>query len=220
MTDGDDVDCGNTGGGQVPSTSERGHCDDHMDNDGDGKTDSQDSDCEGGGGGPSPNTSPSNQLSRGGNEENGVSANTVSSLTGSGGPLPEAIAQLVQTAEGQIEGDIYYILIEHVNNETRFVPDKVTVSSGFTVVWINNDISKEHQVVLTNVDGEPLLNAAVSYNNFIKYKFESDGKFFYSDTENSKSYGIVTVVPNREDNVKISGPLPGIETIISSLGLK
>jgi plastocyanin len=214
LTDGDDLEC-STGGGP-PLSPERGNCQDGIDNDQDGRTDDDDSDCGGGSGGPSSTTGPGNQLARGGNDENEITINTFNA--GDDSFLPEAIAQLVQVAEGQIEGDIYYVLIENVNNETKFVPDKVTLSSGFTIVWINNDISQDHGIVVTNQNGEQLLNSVVSYNNFIDYKFGSEGTFFYSESENGKSDGIVTIVSAGEDNVEISEPLPGIEIIISALG--
>ena len=170
----------------------------------------------GGGGGSQPT---GGDNTNNGNNKEGINVETLNGATG-GSFLPEAIAQLVQVAEGQIEGEIYYILIENLNNETRFVPDKVTISSGYTVVWINNDSTKDHRIVITDENGKPLLNSVVSYNNFINYKFESNGVFYYSDFGNSGSNGIMTVVADGEDDVEISGPLPGIETIISSLGFK
>jgi plastocyanin len=202
-------------GGSPP---EEDNCNDGIDNDGDGFIDSQDGDC--GPGGAPPITSPGNQLSRGGNDnndENGVNAEALNGETDNSF-LPEAIAQLIQVAEGQIDGEIYYILIENVNNETKFVPDDVTLPLGYTVVWINNDSSRDHRVVVSNENGKSLLNSVVSYNSFISYKFESEGQFLYSDFENTESNGLVMVVLEEEDNVEISGPLPGIETIISSLG--
>ena len=202
------------------------NCDDGIDNDGDGLTDNEDNDCDPGG--PGGTTGPGNQLARGGNNDNGNNDNgnsdndansRTSNVETERSNLPEAIAQIVQVAEGQIDGEIYYILIENVNNETSFVPDKVTLPSGFTIVWINND-SKDHHLVITDENGKPLLDSVVTDNDFINYKFESEGMFFYSDSANTTSNGIVTIVANGEADVEISGPLPGIETIISSLGFK
>ncbi len=135
--------------------------------------------------------------------------------------IPDAIAKLVQEAEGQIEGKIYYILIENVNNETNFVPDKVTLTDGFTVVWINEDNSKDNSLTITDDSGKPLLNSNVQSNNFVKYKFESEGTYFYSDPDNPQSGGIITVLKSgvgSED--EISKPVQGMDLILSSLGLK
>jgi plastocyanin len=215
--DGDDEDCGGSGG-PTPKT-EVGLCNDGIDNDGDGRTDTDDDDC--GTGGPPGITSPGNALSRGGNNEGGSgnalsrggnneggSGNALSRggnnedgvsitpLNGEAGDsfLPDAIAKLVQEAEGQIEGKIYYILIENVNNDTNFDPDKVTLTDGFTVVWINEDNSKDNSLTITDDSGKPLLNSNVQSNNFVKYKFESEGTYFYSDPDNPQSGGIITVL--------------------------
>ncbi len=238
MADGLDPDCGIFGGpgGPPPLTPEKGHCEDGIDNDRDGKTDVNDViDCGGGSGGPLPTGGPSNQLARGGNSENSISTGTENSIsTGTENSISEgtlnvgtgdsflqpAIAQLVQVAEGQIEGKTYYILMDNVNNETKFVPDKVTLTNGFTVVWINNDILKDHRLVIATDNGESLFNSLVHPNNFVKFKFEDEGKYFYTDSENPKITGLLTILVNSKSEVKISEPLPQIESIISSIGLK
>ena len=110
--------------------------------------------------------------------------------------------------------------MDNVNNETKFVPDKVTLTNGFTVVWINNDILKDHRLVIATDNGESLFNSIVHPNNFVKFKFESEGKYFYSDSENPKIKGLLTILLNSESEVKISEPLPQIESIISSIGFK
>ena len=47
MTDGDDPDCIGDSGGPLPKKSpEKGHCEDGIDNDLDGKTDDADKDCQ------------------------------------------------------------------------------------------------------------------------------------------------------------------------------
>ncbi len=125
-----------------------------------------------------------------------------------------------QTTQGENESKIYYILIENVNNETKFVPDKAALTDGFTVVWINNDSTKDHQLVITTDKGEQLFNSVVHYNKFVIYKFESEGMYFYSDSENPELNGVMTIVATAKPEVKISEPLPGIEAIISSLGIK
>jgi len=219
LADGLDPDCLGDSGGPV-LTPEKGHCEDGIDNDRDGRTDDFDLvDCGGGSGGPGGTTGPGNQLARGANNENGAIARTLNGETGDSF-LPEAIAQLVQSAEGQIAGNTYYILIDNLNNETNFVPGKVTLTNGFTVVWINNDNSKDHQLVIATDNGKSLFNSVVHPNNFVKYKFESDGKYFFSDSENPEITGLLTILPNAEPEVKISEPLPQIESIISSIGLK
>ena len=219
LADGLDPDCLGDSGGPV-LTPEKGHCEDGIDNDRDGRTDDFDLvDCGGGSGGPGGTTGPGNQLARGANNENAAIARTLNGETGDSF-LPEAIAQLVQSAEGQIAGNTYYILIDNINNETNFVPSKVTLTNGFTVVWINNDNSKDHQLVIATDNGKSLFNSVVHPNNFVKYKFESDGKYFFSDSENPEITGLLTILPNAEPEVKISEPLPQIESIISSIGLK
>ena len=124
----------------------------------------------------------------------------------------------MQTAEGQITGEIYYILIERADNETRFIPNEITLPNEITVVLINNDSTSDHNMAISNEKGELLFNSLVPHNNFVKYKFESEGTYFFSHSGNTEPDGTLTIVSNTDNTAKISEPLPGIENIISSLG--
>ena len=52
--------------------------------------------------------------------------------------------------------------------------------------------------MITDENGKPLLDSVVTNNDFINYKFESEGMFFYSDSTNTASNGIATIVANGE----------------------
>ena len=57
----------------------RRHCDDGIDNDGDGLTDNEDNDCDPGG--PGGTTGPGNQLAQGGSSDNDANSETLMMLT-------------------------------------------------------------------------------------------------------------------------------------------
>ncbi|MDW0165915.1 MAG: hypothetical protein QOK65_11090, partial [Nitrososphaeraceae archaeon] len=148
-----------------------------------------------------------------GNVNDGTSnGDTIQSL------LSQAQAQAVQGENGE---KVYYVLIENANNQTNFVPNKVTLTDGFTVFWINKDNSKDHSLTITDDSGKPLFSSDVQSNNFVKYEFQSEGTYLYSDPDNPQFNGTITILKSGvgSENV-ISKPIQGMDLILSSLGLK
>jgi plastocyanin len=239
--DGEDPDCGT--GGPPPNGEHESSCSDGTDNDGDGKIDTEDNDCQPGG--PCPLCSPTGGGAGGNNDNRGNNGEVIRGVSGDKGNANEGVSgdngnanggvsngdgdtvqSLLAQAEAQaVQGEngkkIYYVLIENANNETKFVPDKITLTDGFTVVWINNDKSKDHSLTISDDSGKPLFNSVVQSNNFVKYDFQSQGTFSYSDPNNPRASGIITILKNGvgSDN-EISKPVQGTDLILSSLGLK
>jgi plastocyanin len=212
--------CSEIGLPPPPADDESFFCKDGIDNDGDGAIDDNDSDCTAPGPGICPLCAPGAPSLVGGNDRRNDDNNNkkdVSDEENRKTGLPQVEALELQ---GENKGKTYYVLIENGNNETKFVPDKVTLTDGFTVIWLNNDNSEDHQLIITSDTGNPLLNSLVQSNNFVKYKFESEGTYFYSDPENPQINGIITILANGESEEKISKPIQGVDQIISSLGLK
>jgi plastocyanin len=212
--------CSEIGLPPPPADDESFFCKDGIDNDGDGAIDDNDSDCTAPGPGICPLCAPGAPSLVGGNDRRNDDNNNkkdVSDEENRKTGLPQVEALELQ---GENKGKTYYVLIENGNNETKFVPDKVTLTDGFTVIWLNNDNSEDHQLIITSDTGNPLLNSLVQSNNFIKYKFESEGTYFYSDPENPQINGIITILANGESEEKISKPIQGVDQIISSLGVK
>jgi plastocyanin len=165
------------------------------------------------GGGPTPVA--------GGDNENNNENNNRKDVSGGENNIPFLAQAGAQAAQGENGEKVFYVLIENANNETNFVPDKVTLTDGFTVVWINKDNSKDHSLTITDDSGKPLFNSPVQHNNLVKYKFESEGTYLYSDPDNPQSGGIITVLKSgvgSED--EISKPVQGMDLILSSLGLR
>ncbi|MGB8163126.1 MAG: hypothetical protein WCE92_09585, partial [Nitrososphaeraceae archaeon] len=233
----------NDGNGKIDDLNEcESLCFDGTDNDADGKIDTEDNDCQTGG--PCPLCSPTgggagsnndNRRDNGdfisgvsndngnandgtsngdnGNANDGTSnGDTIQSL------LSQAQAQAVQGENGE---KVYYVLIENANNQTNFVPNKVTLTDGFTVFWINKDNSKDHSLTITDDSGKPLFSSDVQSNNFVKYEFQSEGTYLYSDPDNPQFNGTITILKSGvgSENV-ISKPVQGMDLILSSLGLK
>jgi plastocyanin len=92
------------------------------------------------------------------------------------------------------------VSINDTNNKTNFVPDKVTLTSGSTVVWINKDNS-DHTITLESKSKSdyPLLNSLILPNGMVDHKFLSAGTYSYSDLDSPKSKGIITILGNTEN---------------------
>jgi plastocyanin len=220
------------------------NCGDGIDNDCDGKTDDDDKgDCVGTGG-PTPLSSPTSAGAGGNNDDRrdngdvirGVSSDNgnvnddtsdgdngnVNDGTSDGDTIQSLLSQAqAQAVQGENGEKVYYVLIENANNETNFVPDKVTLTNGFTVFWINKDNSKDHSLTITDGSGKPLFNSAVQSNNFVKFKFQTEGTYLYSDPDNPQFSGTITILKSgvgSED--EISKPVQGTDLILPSLGLK
>jgi plastocyanin len=229
----------NDGNGKVDDINEcESDCTDGTDNDGDGKIDTEDNDCQPGG--PCPLCSPTGGGAGGSNDDREDQGNP-NDRQDQGNPIRDASADNdndgesnragesvlsfipeagAQAAQGQNGKKVYYILIENSNNETNFVPNKVTLTDEFTVIWINKDSSKDHSLTIENSSGQPLFNSVVQPNNFVKYQFQSEGTFSYSDPDNPQYSGIITILKSglASEN-EISKPVRGIDLILSSLGI-
>jgi plastocyanin len=142
--------------------------------------------------------------------------------TSNGDPIQSLLSQAqAQAVQGENGEKVYYVLIENANNETNFVPNKVTLTDGFTVFWINKDNSKDHSLTITNDSGKPLFSSAVQSNNFVKYKFQTEGTYLYSDPDNPQFNGTITILKRGlGSEYEISKPVQGLNLILSSLGLK
>ena len=126
-----------------------------------------------------------------------------------------------QTVEGKNEGKVFYVLIENLDNKINFVPDKVTLTSGFRVVWLNNDNSDHSITVESGSKSEyPLFSSHIPPKGSVDYEFQSAGTYSYSDLDSRQSDGIITILDNAGDQDAISKPLKGIEIILPSFGMK
>jgi plastocyanin len=104
-----------------------------------------------------------------------------------------------QTVDDKYGRKVFYILIKSANNETSFVPDKVTLTTGSTIVWLNQD-SSDHTITL---NAEPnskyaLLNTLILPDGMVDQKFQSAGKYSFSDLDNPNSKGDITILDNSE----------------------
>jgi plastocyanin len=106
---------------------------------------------------------------------------------------------LDQTVKDKYGSKVFYVSINDTNNKTNFVPDKVTLTSGSTVVWINKDNS-DHTITLESKSKSdyPLLNSLILPNGMVDHKFLSAGTYSYSDLDSPKSKGIITILGNTE----------------------
>ncbi|MDW0254190.1 MAG: hypothetical protein QOA13_08850, partial [Nitrososphaeraceae archaeon] len=233
----------NDGNGKIDDLNEcESLCFDGTDNDADGKIDTEDNDCQPGG--PCPLCSPTGggagsnndnrrdngdvirDVSRDNGNVNGGTSNgdngNVNGGTSNGDTIQSLLSQAqAQAVQGENGEKVYYVLIENANNQTNFVPNKVTLTDGFTVFWINKDNSKDHSLTITDDSGKPLFSSDVQSNNFVKYKFQSEGTYLYSDPDNPQFNGTITILKSGvgSENV-ISKPIQGMDLILSSLGLK
>ncbi|MGI8719305.1 MAG: hypothetical protein ACR2KF_02160 [Nitrososphaeraceae archaeon] len=232
----------NDGNGKVDDINEcESDCTDGTDNDADGKIDLEDNDCQIGG--PCPLCSPTGGGAGSNNDDrrdNGDVVRGVSSDNGNandgtsngdngnandGTSNGDTIQSLLSQAQAQaVQGEngekVYYVLIENANNQTNFVPDKVTLTDEFTVIWINKDSSKDHSLTITNSSGHSLFNSVVQPNNFVKYEFQLEGTYLYSDPDNPQYSGIITILKSgMASENEISKPVQGMDLILSSLGI-
>src|SRR3546814_20681148 len=78
--------------------------------------------------------------------------------------------------------------------KTNFVPDKVTLTEGDKVVWLNHDNS-EHRITVgsDSRSGYQLLNSLVLQNRTIEHQFQLSGTY-YSVLDDPGSRGTVTIL--------------------------
>jgi len=100
---------------------------------------------------------------------------------------------------------VFYILIKSANNQTDFVPDKVTLSEGSKVVWLNSDNSGHRITVGSESKSDyALLNSLILPNGMVDQEFKSAGTYSYSDLDSPQSHGIITILDKTEKNAAIS----------------
>ncbi|MDW0275582.1 MAG: hypothetical protein QN717_06825, partial [Nitrososphaeraceae archaeon] len=112
------------------------------------------------------------------------------------------VSQVIdQTVNDKYGHKVFYILIKSTNNETSFVPDKVTLTTGSTIVWLNQDNS-EHRITMGAESNSKyaLLNSLILPNGMVDHEFQSPGTYLYSDLNNPKSNGVITILDNSEKN--------------------
>ena len=112
------------------------------------------------------------------------------------------------TGQDSDEGEAFYILIKSVNNKTDFVPDKVTLTEGSKVIWLNYDTS-EHRITVESgsKSGYPLLNSLILPNGMVDQEFQSVGTYHYSDLDSPQSNGVITILDNAQKEDATSIPL-------------
>src|SRR6476469_2519974 len=100
-----------------------------------------------------------------------------------------------QTFEKKYGNKVSYVAIGDLNNKTSFDPDKVTLTVGSKVVWLNKDNS-DHTITLEakSKSKYPLLNSLILPNGMVDYEFQSAGTYSYSDVDNPQVKGIITIV--------------------------
>jgi len=105
-----------------------------------------------------------------------------------------------QTLEKKYGNKVSYVAIGDLNNKTNFDPDKVTLTVGSKVVWLNKGNS-DHTITLEakSKSKYPLLNSLILPNGMVDYEFQSAEMYSYSDVDNPQVKGIITIV---EDTAK------------------
>jgi plastocyanin len=100
-----------------------------------------------------------------------------------------------QTLEKKYGNKVSYVAIGDLYNKTNFDPDKVTLTVGSKVVWLNKDNS-DHTITLEakSKSKYPLLNSLILPNGMVDYEFQSAGTYSYSDVDNPQVKGIITIV--------------------------
>jgi plastocyanin len=112
------------------------------------------------------------------------------------------------TIEDRYGSKVFYVLIKSENNKTIFVPEKVTLTTGSTVVWLNQDRSDHTISVASNSKSEyALLNSLILPSGMVDQKFQSAGTFYYKDIENPQSEGVVTILNNGEKDNSTAIPI-------------
>jgi plastocyanin len=110
-----------------------------------------------------------------------------------------------QIAQDKYKGKVFYILIKSANNQTDFVPEKVTLSEGSKVVWLNSDNSGHRITVGSESKSDyALLNSLILPNGMVDQEFKSAGTYSYSDLDSPQSHGIITILDKAEKNAAIS----------------
>ncbi|HSA74484.1 MAG TPA: hypothetical protein VLD84_11075 [Nitrososphaeraceae archaeon] len=113
-----------------------------------------------------------------------------------------------QTMEDKYGSKVFYVLIKSENNKTTFVPDKVTLTAGSTIVWLNQDNSDHSITVGSDSKSEyALLNSLILPNGMVDQQFQSEGTFYFSDLDNPQSKGVIKILDKSKEGDAVSIPL-------------
>ena len=121
----------------------------------------------------------------------------------------EIVSPIVdQTLKDKYGSKVFYVLINSADNKTIFVPEKVTLTTGSTVVWLNQDSSDHMITVGSNSKSEyALLNSLILPGGMVDQKFQSAGTFYYTDIESTQSKGFVTILNSGDKDNSTAMPL-------------
>ncbi len=113
-----------------------------------------------------------------------------------------------QTLKDKYGSKVFYVLIKSADNKTIFVPEKVTLTTGSTVVWLNQDSSDHMITVGSNSKSEyALLNSLILPGGMVDQKFQSAGTFYYTDIDSTQSNGVVTILNSGDKDNSTAIPL-------------
>ena len=113
-----------------------------------------------------------------------------------------------QTLKDKYGSKVFYVLINSADNKTVFVPEKVTLTTGSTVVWLNQDSSDHRITVGSNSKSEyALLNSLILPGGMVDQKFQSAGTFYYTDIDSTQSNGVVTILNSGDKDNSTAMPL-------------
>ena len=111
------------------------------------------------------------------------------------------------TPQDSFDEKAFYILIKTENNRTSFVPDKVTLTAGDKIVWLNQDNTGHRITVGSDTKtGYQLVNMPILPNGKIDHQFQSSGTSF-SVLDNLVSKGDITILEKGNEDHAVSIPL-------------
>jgi plastocyanin len=111
------------------------------------------------------------------------------------------------TSQDNFNDKAFYIQIKSFNNKTNFIPDKVTLTQGDKIIWLNHDNS-EHKITVGSDSrtGYQLLNSPILPNGTIEHQFQLSGTY-YSVLDDLVSEGSITILDRGNETNAISIPL-------------
>jgi plastocyanin len=111
------------------------------------------------------------------------------------------------TSHDKLNDKAFYIEIKSFNNKTNFIPDKVTLTQGDKIIWLNHDNS-EHKITVGSDSrtGYQLLNSPILPNGTIEHQFQLAGTY-YSVLDDLVSKGSITILDRGNETNAISIPL-------------
>ena len=111
------------------------------------------------------------------------------------------------TSQDNFNDKAFFIQIKSVNNKTNFVPDKVTLTVGDKIVWLNDDNS-EHRITVgsDSRSGYQLQNSLIAPHGTIEHQFQLPGTY-YSVLDDLISKGSITILDKGNEASAVSIPL-------------